>query len=94
MYIAQGKAMKDLALVLNTVNAPYSEQLDAQTLAHCLVNIGAAKQKPGHVSSFFGEVDPALQLEFAQLFNITKTQLVASAKAFAAYTGESYPLAA
>jgi hypothetical protein len=81
-------------LVLSTVNAPYSQQLDAQTLAHCLLDLTAAKQTPGHVSSFFGEVEPVLQLEFAQLFDITKAQLVASAKAFAAYTGESYPLAA
>jgi hypothetical protein len=86
--------VKSPALVLSTVNAPYSDKLDAQALAHCLVDLGAAKQTPGHVSSFFGEVESALQLEFAQLFNITKTQLVASAKAFAAYTGESYPLAA
>ena len=86
--------MKNTALVLTTVNAPYSEQLDAQTLAHCLLDPEAAKQLPGHLSSFFGEVEPALQLEFAELFNITKAQLVASAKAFAAYTGQSYPLAA
>jgi hypothetical protein len=86
--------VKSPALVLSTVNAPYSAKLDAQTLAHCLVDLAAAKQAPGHVSSFFGEVEPALQLEFAHLFNITKKQLVASAKAFAAYTGESYPLAA
>ena len=84
--------MKSPALVLSTVNAPYSQKLDAQALAHCLLDPAAAMQMPGHMSSFFGEVEPALQLEFAQLFNITKAQLVASAKAFAAYTGESYPL--
>lgn len=86
--------MKNAALVLSTVNAPYSQKLDAPALAHCLLDPAAAKQTPGHVSSFFGEVEPALQLEFAQLFNITKAQLVASAKSFAAYTGESYALAA
>jgi hypothetical protein len=86
--------VKNAALVLTTVNAPYREQLDAQTLAHCLLDLAAAKQMSGHVSSFFGEIEPALQLEFAQLFNITKAQLAASAKAFAAYSGESYPLAA
>jgi hypothetical protein len=86
--------MKNLAIVLTTVNAPYSEQLDAPALAHCLLDQAAAKQVPGHVSSFFGEVEPALQLEFAQLFNIAEADLIASAKAFAAYTGESYPLAA
>jgi hypothetical protein len=86
--------VKSAALVLTTVNAPYSEQLDAQTLAHCLLDHEAAKQLPGHLSSFFGEVEPALQLEFAQLFNITEAELVTSAKAFAAYSGASYPLAA
>lgn len=86
--------MPNLALVLTTVNAPYSEQLDAPTLAHCLLDQAAAKRNAGHVSSFFGEVEPALQFEFARLFNITDQQLVSAAKAFASYTGESYPLAA
>jgi hypothetical protein len=85
--------MKTPAAVLTTVNAPYSEQLDASTLAHCLVDQTAAKQVPGHMSSFFGEVEPALQFEFAHSFNITDAELIASAKAFAMYTGESYPLA-
>jgi len=82
------------ALVLATVNAPYSKQLDAHELAGCLLDQAAAKAAPGHMSSFFGEVDPALQLKFAQLFNISESQLIAAAKAFAAYSGESYPLAA
>jgi hypothetical protein len=81
-------------VVLATVNAPYSEQLDAQTLVYCLTHEAAAKAKPGHVSSFFGEVEPALQLEFAYQFGITDHQLAAAAKAFAGYTGEFYPLAA
>jgi hypothetical protein len=33
-------------------------------------------------------------MEFAHLFNITDEALKASAKAFAMYSGESYPLAA
>jgi hypothetical protein len=82
------------ALVLGTVNAPYSKQLDARGLAHCLLDRAAAKAMPGHMSSFFGEVTPALQVEFAHLFNITDAELAAAAKAFAAYSGESYPLAA
>ena len=85
--------MKSAALVLTTVNAPYREQLDAQTLAHCLLDQDAAKQAAGHMSSFFGDVEPALQLEFAHLFNITDEQLFLSAKAFAEYMGASYPLA-
>jgi hypothetical protein len=86
--------MMSPALVLATVNAPYVEQLDAQGLAFCLLDQAAAKAKPGHMSSFFGEVAPALQVEFAHQFNITDAQLVAAAKAFAVYSGQSYPLAA
>jgi phosphoenolpyruvate carboxylase len=82
------------ALVLATVDAPHSEQLDAQQLAYYLKNQAAAKAVPGHMSVFFGEVDPALQVGFASLFEITKPELVAAAKAFAQYSGESYPLAA
>jgi hypothetical protein len=46
------------------------------------------------MSAFFGEVQPALQTGFASLFDISESQLAASAKAFAAYSGESYLLAA
>jgi hypothetical protein len=82
------------ALVLTTVNSPYSEQLDAQQLAYFLKNQAAAKSVPGHMSVFFGEVDPALQLAFAELVGITEPELKAAAKAFAAYSGQTYPLAA
>ena len=81
-------------LVLTTVNAPYSKQLTAQELANCLLDPAAAKAVPGHMSSFFGEVKPTLQMGFASLFNITESELVAAAKNFAVYSGESYPLAA
>jgi hypothetical protein len=83
-----------LAVVLATVNAPYSKQLDAQELVHCLLDETAAKAVPGHMSAFFGELKPHLQVEFAHQFKVTDAQLVAAAKAFAAYSGESYPLAA
>jgi len=82
------------ALILTTVNAPHSKQLSADELAHCLLDQAAAKAMPGHMSSFFGEVPPALQTAFAGLFDISESQLAAAAKAFAAYSGESYPLAA
>lgn len=82
------------SLVLAKINAPHREQLDAETLAHCLLDEAAAKAKPGHLSSFFGEVEPDLQIAFAHLFNITDAQLVSAAKAFAKYSGKSYPLAA
>jgi hypothetical protein len=82
------------ALVLTTVNAPYSKQLDAQELVYCLLHPAAALSVPGHMSSFFGEVKPDLQVGFAHLFNITDDQLSNAAKAFANFSGESYPLAA
>ncbi len=81
-------------LVLTTVNAPYSKQLTAHELAYCLMDEAAAKAVPGHMSSFFGEVEPALQVDFASEFDITEPQLAAAAKAFAKFSGESYPLAA
>jgi hypothetical protein len=81
------------ALVLATVNAPYSKQLDANELANCLKDPAAATAVPGHMSSFFGEVDPASQVAFASLFGISESEVVAAAKAFAAYSGETYALA-
>jgi hypothetical protein len=81
------------ALVLTTVNAPYGQQLDAQGLARCLLDPNAAKAVPGHMSAFFGEVMPALQLEFAAAFHVSQPELMAAAKAFAVYSGESYSLA-
>ena len=82
------------ALVLTTVNAPHQTQISAQQLARCLLDHPAAKALPGHMSSFFGEVDPVLQVGFAKEFGITELQLTAAARAFADYSGESYPLAA
>jgi hypothetical protein len=86
--------MKSPDLVLATVNAPYSKQLDAQELAYCLLDHEAAKAAPGHMSSFFGEVKPELQVAFADLFSITPAQLAAAGKAFSNYSGAPYPLAA
>jgi hypothetical protein len=77
------------ALVLATVNAPYSTKLDALDLAHCLLDPAAAKAVPGHMSTFFGEVKPALQVGFANMFGISELQLSAAAKTFAMYSGES-----
>lgn len=80
-------------LVLTTVNAPYKKQLGAQELAYCLRNPAAAKKAPGHMSSFFGEVEPELQVAFATQFHISRDDLTVAAKTFADYSGESYPLA-
>jgi hypothetical protein len=82
-----------IALVLATINAPHREHLDAQAVAHCLADHAAAKASPGHMSSFFGDVEPDLQLRFASLFNISEAEVIAAAMAFAQYSGASYPLA-
>lgn len=81
------------SVVLATVNAPYSTSLDDKMLALCLQNPDLAKSKPGHLSSFFGEVSPSLQLEFARSHDIGPAELAAAALAFAEFSGESYPLA-
>jgi hypothetical protein len=81
------------ASVLTTVNAPYRIKLDAETLAYCLKNPVAAKAAPGQMSAFFGEVSPELQKAFADAFQISAPELVVAAKTFAAFSGESYPLA-
>ena len=81
-------------LVLATVNAPHSEQLTAQQLVYCLLDQEAAEAAAGHMSSFFGDVKPGLQSEFADFFDIAHMQLVAAAKSFSNYSGEPYPLAA
>lgn len=86
--------MTSPVLVLTTVNAPYSTQLSAQELVHCLLDHAAAKAVPGHMSSFFGDVKPDLQTAFADYFGISHAELAAAAKAFSDYSGEHYPLAA
>jgi hypothetical protein len=86
--------MINAAVVLATVNAPHSKQLKAQDLAYYLLHPAAAEAVSGHMSSFFGEVSPDLQVEFAHQFNVTNEQLATAAKSFAAYSGATYPLAA
>ena len=43
---------------------------------------------------FFGDVKPELQIAFAEMHGISHEQLVAAAKAFAEFSGQSFPLAA
>lgn len=82
------------ALVLTTVNASHKKHIGPDDLAKYLRDVEAAKTAPGHMSAFFGDVDPVLQIAFAKQFGITETELSSAAKAFAAYSGETYPLAA
>lgn len=80
------------ASILTTVNAPYSRKLDAQTLAYCLTHPSTATAWPGQMSAFFGEVAPEQQKAFARAFDISEAELVVAAKAFAEFSGESYPI--
>jgi hypothetical protein len=86
--------MNKLATVLTTVNAPYSKKLSAAELAACLHDVEAAKKAAGQISAFLGEVKPDLQEAFAHQHGIAKKDLVAFAKAFAAWSGDDYSLAA
>jgi hypothetical protein len=85
---------KHLVSVLTTVNAPYSDQLDGVELAHCLADVKFAKQFPGQVSSFLGEVPVEDQISFAAEFGIDLDDLKAFASSFSTWSGESYKLAA
>lgn len=86
--------MSSLATVLTTVNAPYSERLDASSLARCLQDPVLARTKPGHVAVFFAEVPLKSQIEFAAAMGIELPALVNAARAFSKYSGQDYPLAA
>ncbi|MBB4257850.1 MULTISPECIES: hypothetical protein [unclassified Bradyrhizobium] len=81
-------------LVMATVNAPYRKRLSVQELVHCLLDHSSAKAACGPMSSFFGDVHPDLQVAFAEMHGISHEQLVAAAKAFAEFSGQTYPLAA
>ena len=83
----------NVALILTTVKCAFSSELAALSCAR-LLDQTAAKAAAGHMSSFFGEVKPELRIGFANMFDITTPQPIAAAKAFATYSGESYPLAA
>ncbi|MGY8709978.1 hypothetical protein RAD16_29940 [Bradyrhizobium sp. 18BD] len=86
--------MKSHTLVMATVNAPYSKKLDTHELVLCLLDPSAAEAACGPMSSFFGDVEPELQIAFAEMHGINHDQLVAAAKTFAEFSGQSYPLAA
>ena len=101
LIVAPGKRMSagmeytfSPVTILTTVNAPFSNALDAGKLAACLMDVAAAKQNPGHMSAFFGEVPVGDQVAFANAKGIPLTLMAKVAKAFSAYSGETYPIAA
>lgn len=85
--------MKHLPSVLTTVNAPFAEHVDAETLTSCLTDLDLAKRYAGQVSSFLGKVPVPLQVEFALVHGIAPHALEDFARRFSAWSGESYPLA-
>lgn len=80
------------ALVLGTVNAPYSNKLDAETLAQIILDPHKSKAAPGPVSSFFYDVSPKLQVEFAAAHGIDIAALEAAAQFFDEWSGMKSPL--
>jgi hypothetical protein len=81
-------------LVLSKINAPHAEQISAEELCGCFFDLQKSKAWAGHVSSFFAEINPETQIAFAAQNGIEKPALVSAAKAFAAWSGEHYEIAA
>ena len=77
--------------VLTTVNAPYASNVDAAALALALRGRNISL---GQVASFLTEVPKAEQIAFAALHGVDQAELAAAASAFAAWSGQSVPLAA
>ena len=80
--------------VLETINAPHREYLQAPQLAACLKDIEKSKAWAGHMSSFFGDVTPELQRSFAVANGIDGKTLIAAARAFSAWSGQAYEIVA
>lgn len=82
------------SLVLSTVNAPYSKKLDAKTLAQILLDPPKSKAAAGPMSSFFYDVSPKLQLEFAKAHGISVSAFEAAAQFFDEWSGMKNKLSA
>jgi len=82
------------SLVLGTVNAPYSKKLDAMTLAQIILEPHKSKAAPGPMSSFFYDVSPKLQVEFAKAHGISVAALKSAAQFFDAWSGMKSKLVA
>ncbi|PYB69691.1 hypothetical protein [Rhizobium wuzhouense] len=76
------------SLVLGTVNAPYSKKLDAAGLVACILDPDESKAAAGPMSSFFYEISPALQMQFAEAHSIPTAALRAAAAAFDTWSGQ------
>jgi hypothetical protein len=80
-------------IVLSKINAPHAEMMTAAELCACFFDIQKSKAWAGHVSSFYSEISPDLQVAFAAQNGIDKPALVSAAKEFAAWSGQSYEIA-
>lgn len=90
MTIPEDKATN--SIVLATVNAPYSNKIDAETLANIISNPEAARLHAGPMSSFFYDVQPNLQIKFANAHQISTKKLKLAAKLFDRWSGMRSPL--
>jgi hypothetical protein len=86
-------AMNAANLILATINAPYSKQLDEGSLVACIWDFAKAKLAAGPVSSFYGEVPATLQKQFALEHGIPENVLTSAAKKFGEWSGQNYALA-
>jgi hypothetical protein len=75
------------ALVLATVNAPYSVKLDVSSLIACLREPVTMRTVLGPMSSFFYDVDLDLQRRFALSHDISMETLKAAAEVFGTWSG-------
>ena len=61
-------------LALSTVNAPYKCQIDAETLANCVLSASQGAWEV-HVATFFVDVRPELVIAFAEQHGIDREAL-------------------
>ncbi len=83
--------MNEYATLLTTINAPYAEYMDAQTLAVCLNN---GEITSGQINSFFTEVPVDKQITFAENNDITLEKLTETAQSFSKWSGQDVALVA
>lgn len=82
-----------VATALSKINAPFRAHVSADDVAACIQSVEMAQQRPGHMSSFFGELSPEIQLGFVNAMGIDRQALVAAARAFSKWSGERYEIA-
>ncbi|MCV3765588.1 hypothetical protein [Rhizobium sp. TRM95796] len=77
-------------LILATVNASYSRKLSGEQVASLILDLERMKAMPGHAASFFYEVDPDLQRQFAGEHGISDERLARVAADFDNWTGRTW----